>query len=185
LVDWVDWVIGDLLLASCLLIFHMYPFFVYGTLIPGQVNDFYWGDCVEKTARAVFPGGRLYDMGSFPMLIEGGDKLVTGQVMYPRADLGVKAYKLLVQRLDSLENYDPNDMDTSPYYRVLRTVYEQDARPVNAWVYLGRPIFTDGRPLIPGGDWVKYSVELQSYISDWWRKQKQGLLFGENKRDGE
>jgi gamma-glutamylcyclotransferase (GGCT)/AIG2-like uncharacterized protein YtfP len=119
-------------------------------------------------------------MGAFPMLLAGGDSPVTGQVVYPRTDLSDEDYQLLVQRLDKLENYKPEDVDNSPYYRVLRTVMLTDDEPVTAWVYLGRPIFTKGRPLIPGGDWVSYSAQTLGPISAWWQERGENLLFGDN-----
>lgn len=158
----------------------VYPFFVYGTLMVGQPNDFLWEACIGSVKSAVFRNGRLYDMGSFPMLTEGSGKKVMGQVMYPHTDLSVKAYDLLVQRLDNLENYDPEDMDNSPYYRVLRTVFIENTQPVTAWVYLGRPQYTAGRPLINSGSWADYSTDNASHIALWWEKRRPNLLFGEN-----
>ncbi|MFZ0544354.1 MAG: gamma-glutamylcyclotransferase family protein, partial [Candidatus Promineifilaceae bacterium] len=133
-----------------------YPFFVYGTLIPGQPNDFYWEDCIGETKSAVFPNGRLFDMGSFPMLIERGRESVIGQVMVPHSNLDANTYQLLVQRLDNLENYNPENVEDSPYYRALRTVFIQETQPTTAWVYLGRPKYTQGRTFIRGGNWVEY-----------------------------
>jgi gamma-glutamylcyclotransferase (GGCT)/AIG2-like uncharacterized protein YtfP len=158
-----------------------YPFFVYGTLIPGQPNDYYWQDCIGEMEEAILSNGRLFDMGSFPMLLEGGDKPVTGRIMYPKRELKDEDYQLLVQRLDSLENYNPDDVDNSPYYRVLRTVHLIDNEPETAWVYLGRPIYTQGRPLIPDGDWVNYSANGSDPISVWWQEREQDLLFGGDK----
>jgi gamma-glutamylcyclotransferase (GGCT)/AIG2-like uncharacterized protein YtfP len=157
-----------------------YPFFVYGTLIPGQPNDFYWEDCIGDVKPAVLPNGRLYDLGSFPMLLEGGDRPVIGQIMVPRPGLSGDSYKLLVERLDSLENYNPEDIDNSPYYRVLRTVFGQDNQPITAWLYLGRPKFTQDRPLIPGGDWAKHSANAATPIADWWQERGEALLFSED-----
>jgi gamma-glutamylcyclotransferase (GGCT)/AIG2-like uncharacterized protein YtfP len=159
-----------------------YPFFVYGTLIKGQPNDFYWQDCIESAEPAYFPNGRLFDMGSFPMLIENGGTRIKGQVMYPCQELSVESYQLLVQRLDTLENYDPDDVENSPYYRLLKTVFAKGSQPVIAWVYLGRPSYTIGRPTIPGGDWVSHSAEGQTSISTWWQDRGQDLLFGTNDR---
>jgi gamma-glutamylcyclotransferase (GGCT)/AIG2-like uncharacterized protein YtfP len=153
------------------------PFFVDGTLIMGQPNDFYWEDCVATAVPAHFPNGRLFDMGSFPMLLEGGAMRVQGQLMYPDKELSDEDYQLLVQRLDTLENYNSDDVDNSPYYRVLATVFLNDNQPVTAWVYLGRPIYTEGRPLIDSGDWVSYSAEGQSHIAGWWEERGLGLLF--------
>lgn len=155
-----------------------YPFFVYGTLIPGQPNDFYWQGCIGATKKAIFRGGRLFDMGSFPMLIEGGENEVMGHIMYPKKKLSNDEYQLLVQRLDTLENYDPENIDESPYFRVLRPVLIQDSQPVQTWVYIGRHSYTEGRPIIPSGDWVKYSASSQTHISIWWKEHGQDLFLG-------
>jgi gamma-glutamylcyclotransferase (GGCT)/AIG2-like uncharacterized protein YtfP len=160
-----------------------YPFFVYGTLMPGQPNDHLWEDCIGRAERGLFRNGRLYDMESFPMLIEGSGKMVEGQVMYPHPDLSVKAYELLVQRLDNLENHNPEDIDNSPYYRVLRTIFVQDHQTVTAWVYLGRPPYTKGRPLINNGSWANHSAHNHAPIAIWWEKHGQASLFNKNSND--
>jgi gamma-glutamylcyclotransferase (GGCT)/AIG2-like uncharacterized protein YtfP len=156
-----------------------YPFFVYGTLILGQPNDFYWEDCIETALEAAFPNGRLFDMGTFPMLLEGDGGLVKGQIMIPFSDLNDQTYQLLVQRLDTLENYNPDDVANSPYYRVLRQVFLPDNQPLMAWVYLGRPTYTKGRSLISDGDWVNHSHSTQSHMLDWWAKHGYELFDGE------
>ncbi len=154
----------------------MYPFFVYGTLISGQPNDFYWEDCIGTAEPAYFPNGRLFDMGSFPMLLEGDGGQIQGQLMVPVKGLSEDKYQLLVQRLDRLENYDPEDVDNSPYYRVLRTVFLENDQSVLAWVYLGRPSYTVGRPKISSGDWVSHSTSNQSHMLDWWQKHGHELF---------
>jgi gamma-glutamylcyclotransferase (GGCT)/AIG2-like uncharacterized protein YtfP len=154
-----------------------YPFFVYGTLIPGQPNDYLWEDCIEKAEQGVLVGGRLFDMGSFPMLIDGGWETVAGKLMFPYKELPDEDYQLLVQRLDTLENYDPENVEDSPYYRVLRSVLVGNDKPITAWVYLGRPQYTDRRPLITNGNWIEYSANVHSHIATWWEEHGQGLLF--------
>jgi gamma-glutamylcyclotransferase (GGCT)/AIG2-like uncharacterized protein YtfP len=154
-----------------------YPFFVYGTLIPGQPNDYLWEDCIEKVGQGILVGGRLFDMGSFPMLIEGGRETVAGKVMFPYKELPEEDYQLLVQRLDTLENYDPENIEDSPYYRVLRSVLVGNGKTVTAWVYLGRPQYTERRPLITNGNWIAYSANVHSRIANWWEEHGQGLLF--------
>lgn len=156
-----------------------HPFFVYGTLLSGQPNDFYWEDFIGTAEPAFFPNGRLFDMGSFPMLLEGGDSPIQGEVVYPVEDLDQATYQLLVQRLDTLENYDPNNIENSPYYRVLRRVYLKDNKPVTAWVYLGRPKYTTERPIIEDGDWAGHSTNFQSHMLDWWATHGHEL-FGKD-----
>ena len=155
-----------------------HPFFVYGTLIPGQPNEHFWEDCLGSAEPAHLPNGRLYDMGAFPMLLEGGRNSVQGQIIFPKNNLPIEKYQLLVQRLDNLENYDPDEIETSPYYRVLREVFTKNNTPVTAWVYLGREAYTAGQPIIKSGDWVQYSTSAQSEMAQWWQTRGQELLFG-------
>jgi gamma-glutamylcyclotransferase (GGCT)/AIG2-like uncharacterized protein YtfP len=160
-----------------------YPFFVYGTLILGQPNDHYWEDCAGTAEPATLPNGRLYDMGTFPMLLEEGQTAVQGQLVNPARGLTIEKYQLLVQRLDNLENYNPDEIETSPYYRVLREVFTNDNTPVTAWVYLGRQAFTAGRPIISSGSWVQHSATAQSEMVQWWQTRGQKLLFGTQQKD--
>lgn len=117
------------------------------------------------------------------MLLEGGRNPVQGQLVTPARNLPLKKYQLLVQRLDILENYDPDEIETSPYYRVLREVLTNDNTPVKAWVYLGRKAYTTGRPIIESGDWVQYSTAAQSEMIEWWLSRGQDLLFGPIKKE--
>lgn len=57
------------------------PFFVYGTLIPGQPNDHLWQGAIGSLEAAVFDNGRLYDMGFYPMLVEGRAGMVKGKLI--------------------------------------------------------------------------------------------------------
>ena len=54
------------------------PFFVYGTLLPGQPNAHLWGDGIVAQQNATLANGRLYDLGAFPMLVEEGEEKVVG-----------------------------------------------------------------------------------------------------------
>ena len=45
------------------------PFFVYGTLLPGQPNDDLWGDGIAQVETAVLDDSHIYDMGYYPMLV--------------------------------------------------------------------------------------------------------------------
>lgn len=123
----------------------MYPFFVYGTLLPGQPNTVLWQRCVERVEEAVLENGRLYSLGHFPMLIEAEGGAVKGVLLTVRA----AAYKQVLVRFDWLE--------AGAYRRVLRRVLTENGRLAEAWTYVGWPEYVVGRPLIANGDWRNYT----------------------------
>ncbi|HRQ37228.1 MAG TPA: gamma-glutamylcyclotransferase [Chloroflexota bacterium] len=128
------------------------PFFVYGSLLPGQVNAGLWGKDVLAQTPAVLPYGRLYSLGDYPVLIENGEGPVKGMVMTTRPD----AYTALLSRLDALEAYNPAAPEESEYLRVIREARSGDGIAVPAWVYIGPASFTPHLPLVPDGDWPAY-----------------------------
>jgi gamma-glutamylcyclotransferase (GGCT)/AIG2-like uncharacterized protein YtfP len=90
------------------------PFFVYGTLLPDQPNFCVWGEDIAHMEPATFYGGRLYDMGFYPMLIAAeADTAVHGQLITPHP----AQYEAVCQRLDELEGYDPDQPESSDYQR--------------------------------------------------------------------
>ncbi len=147
------------------------PFFVYGTLRPGQPNAYLWGDSILKMETAWFENGRLYDCGPYPMLVEETTALpVQGQLMTPHPD----QYNDLLERIDMLERFDPTRPQEATYRRLQRQVLvgsrdEPTKRTVWAWVYVGRAEFVTNLPPIPSGDWVTYAVARQRRMKDWWR----------------
>lgn len=126
----------------------MYPFFVYGTLLPGQPNAGLWVGCVERVEGAVLENGRLYSLARYPMLVEGGGGFVQGALLTMQAAM----YDQVLARFDWLEG--------KAYRRLLRRVLVENGRWTEAWVYLGQPSYVVGRPLIVNGDWRDY-VETQ------------------------
>ena len=107
------------------------PFFVYGTLLPDQPNFFVWGEDIARMEPATFYGGRLYDMGFYPMLIAAeADTAVSGQLITPHP----AQYEAVCQRLDELEGYDPEQPELSDYQRRQVEVVVSDGRSQHAWV---------------------------------------------------
>ncbi|HSH02167.1 MAG TPA: gamma-glutamylcyclotransferase family protein [Anaerolineae bacterium] len=140
------------------------PFFVYGTLIPGQPNAYLWGEGIERMARAEVANGRLFDMGHFPMLLLGEGGPIQGVVLWLKADM----YGAIVPRIDALEQYDP-ERDDNVYERVVcRARLAETGEEVAAWLYLGVAAHTVGRGLIPGGDWVGYAEGEKAGLQAWW-----------------
>jgi gamma-glutamylcyclotransferase (GGCT)/AIG2-like uncharacterized protein YtfP len=141
------------------------PFFVYGTLLPGQPNAVLWGEAIEAQEKARLTGGCLYDMGSYPMLIEEGNTSVFGIVNV----VSEAAYESVLARMDRLEGYDPKQPDETWYRRVAREVVLANGRSLKAWVYVGHPTAVRGMKPIPGGDWAAYTAQTFQDVEQWWQ----------------
>lgn len=139
------------------------PLFVYGTLLPGQPNAQLLAGAVVRSQPATFNGGRLFDMGAYPMLIEQDASPVVGRLLHLKRPL----YHETVARLDALEGYDPTAPDTSRYRRLQRTVLV-DGVAISCWLYLGSAEHTQGANLIPSGDWAAHSAGKLGDMNQWW-----------------
>lgn len=144
----------------------MLPFFVYGTLLPGQPNYGLWADAVCSEEAAWMSDGRLYDVGNYPMFVEtkGEGELVRGRLIM----VDPAQYGAVLARLDWLEGYDPIRPEQSEYVRTARTAYLPDDRTTQAWVYLGKMQYVSALPKIPDGDWLNYVQNKQETIDRWW-----------------
>ena len=110
------------------------PFFVYGTLIPGQPNEHLWGQAIETAETAVFDNSQLYDMEYYPMLVEQRSGSVFGKLITVKDQL----YLDTLVRLDALEGFIPDQPLESTYRRVKRDVTTSAGRTAVSWVYVGR-----------------------------------------------
>ncbi|MCP4427555.1 MAG: gamma-glutamylcyclotransferase, partial [Chloroflexi bacterium] len=100
------------------------PFFVYGTLLSGQPNAVLWQRDGVSAGAALFPNGRLYDMGGYPMLVEGEGGLVKGEIVaVPDGH-----YTAVLARLDALEGYNPTQPQAPGYRRLARKAVLTDSR---------------------------------------------------------
>ncbi|MFC9944212.1 gamma-glutamylcyclotransferase family protein [Streptomyces pratensis] len=144
------------------------PFFVYGTLLPGEPNhDRFLRGRTREERPAVLPGALLYEGPGYPYAIEGH-----GTVHGALITAAPGAYAELLRLLDDLEQYLGPDHPRNLYERVARPVVPvpppgnpgrgagglRSAEPVRAWVYLAatavtRSLRTGGTP-VPGGDWL-------------------------------
>ncbi|MGW0783423.1 gamma-glutamylcyclotransferase family protein [Streptomyces sp. NPDC002913] len=139
------------------------PFFVYGTLLPGEHNhDRFLRGRTREERPAVLPDALLYEGPGYPYAVEGHGT-VHGSLV--TAEPG--AYAELLGLLDDLEQYLGPDHPRNLYERVARPVLPVRAapgagagtpEPVRAWVYLAatavaRSLRTGGTP-VPGGDWL-------------------------------
>ncbi|MGP4011069.1 gamma-glutamylcyclotransferase family protein [Streptomyces sp. 4N124] len=131
------------------------PFFVYGTLRPGEPNhDLFLRGRTEAEEPARLTGALLYDGPGYPYAVEDvGGRFVCGELVTARPE----AYGELLAALDQLEEYAPGD-PRNLYERVVRDVTrEADGTAVCAWVYVAAPavavrLRARGK-LIEGGDW--------------------------------
>ncbi|GAA2394421.1 gamma-glutamylcyclotransferase [Streptomyces coeruleofuscus] len=131
------------------------PFFVYGTLRPGEVNhDLFLRGRTRSEVPGRLSGAVLYEGPGYPYAVEEPDGgVVCGELVTAHPE----TYAELLAELDRLEDYVPGD-PRSLYERVERKVVrEVDGAAVRAWVYIAAPavaarLRTRGRP-IAGGDW--------------------------------
>jgi gamma-glutamylcyclotransferase (GGCT)/AIG2-like uncharacterized protein YtfP len=146
------------------------PFFVYGTLLPGQPNYDLWSEDIADQVPAIFPDGRLFDLGAYPMLLEGEGSPVTGQMI----TIKHSEYAQVLLRLDTLEGYDPENPEASDYRRYNRVIHLVDGRALKAWVYLGKRSAVADAALIESGDWVAHMSDKSEEIFDWWTLYRIG-----------
>ncbi|MFJ8590445.1 gamma-glutamylcyclotransferase family protein [Streptomyces sp. NPDC093598] len=131
------------------------PFFVYGTLRPGQVNhDLLLRGRTRSEEPARLADAVLYQGPGYPYAVEErGGGPVTGELVTALPE----AYEELLAELDRLEEYVPGD-PRSLYLRVERKVVrEADGAAARAWVYVAAPAVATrlrarGR-VIASGDW--------------------------------
>ncbi|MFG2720956.1 gamma-glutamylcyclotransferase family protein [Streptomyces sp. NPDC048416] len=129
------------------------PFFVYGTLRPGQRHHrrFLHGRTVSERP-ALLSGAVLYDGPGYPYALAG-----VGTVTGALIETGPARHLELRAELDELEEYYGPGHPRNLYDRVACEV-AVDGRRVRSWVYLAAPrlareLLACGTP-IPGGDWL-------------------------------
>ncbi|MEU4462446.1 gamma-glutamylcyclotransferase family protein [Streptomyces sp. NPDC024017] len=131
------------------------PFFVYGTLRPGEVNhDLFLRGRTRSEEPGRLADAVLYEGPGYPYAVEEPDGgVISGELISALPE----AYEGLLAELDRLEEYVPGD-PRSLYVRVERKVVrEADGAVVRAWVYVAAPAVATrlrarGRA-IAGGDW--------------------------------
>ncbi|MEU8704859.1 gamma-glutamylcyclotransferase family protein [Streptomyces sp. NPDC048565] len=160
------------------------PFFVYGTLLPGEPNhDRFLRGRTQEERPALLPGALLYEGPGYPYAIEGH-----GTVRGALVTAAPGAYAELLAMLDGLEQYLGPDHPRNLYERVARRAVpvtpdapvgpEADLSggprtgasggpgkapsgrggSVRAWVYLAAaPVARSlraGGTPVPNGDWL-------------------------------
>lgn len=141
------------------------PFFVYGTLLPDQPNFFLWGSDIVHMEPATLLGGRLHDMGYYPMLVTAvPNETVQGMVI----TVEPAHYEAVRQRLDELEGYDPENPEASGYQRRVVEIILANGRSLKAWVYLGNIELVQDKPIVADGNWATFAANNQPELQEWW-----------------
>lgn len=92
--------------------------------------------------------GRLVDLGAYPGLVRGSDRVV-GE-FYDLVDARA------IETLDAFEDFDPTAPSTSLYLRCFVELMEPDSQ--HAWVYFyNGPVETTD--IVDSGDWRRYIAE--------------------------
>ncbi|MCT9141474.1 gamma-glutamylcyclotransferase family protein, partial [Streptomyces violarus] len=116
------------------------PFFVYGTLRPGEVNhDLFLRGRTRSEEPGRLADAVLYAGPGYPYAVEepGGGE-VNGELVTALPE----SYGALLAELDRLEDYVPGD-PRSLYVRVERKIVRNaDGAAVRAWVYVAGPAVT-------------------------------------------
>lgn len=141
-----------------------FPFFVYGTLLPGQPNFELWQDAILAMKPARFVGAALYDLDWYPMLVELPGNQVTGLLITVEPAL----YSDVLAQLDFLEGHDPDDPTAGEYQRQLRIVTLSGGSHSVAWVYVGRLEPVNGRPRLDT-NWIDHARRQQPQLAAWWQ----------------
>ncbi|MFD8521003.1 gamma-glutamylcyclotransferase family protein [Streptomyces capillispiralis] len=130
------------------------PFFVYGTLRPGERNhDRFLRGRTLREEPGRLRDAVLYEGPGYPYAVEETGSVVGGELVTALPE----AYAGLLAELDRLEEYVPGD-PSNLYERVAgEVVRDADGTAVRAWVYLAAPsvagrLRARGRR-IAGGRW--------------------------------
>ncbi|MFI2349580.1 gamma-glutamylcyclotransferase family protein [Streptomyces sp. NPDC019443] len=131
------------------------PFFVYGTLRPGECNhDLFLHGRTATEEPGLLAGAVLYEGPGYPYaVLDAGGGTVAGELVTAAPG----GYGELLAVLDHLEEYIAPGHPRNLYERVVRDVLRPDGTAVRAWVYVAAPgpageLRAKGTR-IRGGDW--------------------------------
>lgn len=132
------------------------PFFVYGTLRPGESNYLKLLAGIDlEHEPATLDGVVLHNGPGYPYMYRHSSGIVTGDLLY--LDRRPQRYAAELQRLDELEGYDPlaHGQPTNHYDRHLVTVTDSDGTEIQAWAYFaGVANRQENYERIESGDWL-------------------------------
>ncbi len=134
------------------------PFFVYGTLRPGEVNhELFLRGRTASEEPATLQDAVLYDGPGYPYAVHRPGATIVGELITAAPG----GYRALLAALDRLEEYEGPGRPGNVYDRIAREALRPDGTSVRAWVYLASPLIAgDLRARgteIPGGDWFNRS----------------------------
>jgi gamma-glutamylcyclotransferase (GGCT)/AIG2-like uncharacterized protein YtfP len=124
--------------------------FFYGTLMSGfeRLGRSRIDAMLEPVGRG-WINGALFDLGIYPAAIPAADSRVRGEVHRMIASAPV------LEALDDIEGYRPDEPDTSLYRRVEAPVTLDDGETATAWVYFyNAPLGRAQR--VPSGDYLQH-----------------------------
>ncbi|MFJ8014057.1 gamma-glutamylcyclotransferase family protein [Streptomyces sp. NPDC096339] len=130
------------------------PFFVYGTLRPGEVNhDLFLRGRTASEEPARLPDTALYDGPGYPYAVQRRGSAVVGELITAAPG----AYGELLAALDHLEEYRGPGLPGNVYDRIACEAVRPDGTAVRAWVYVAAPPvarrLAESGTEIPTGDW--------------------------------
>lgn len=127
------------------------PFFLYGTLLPGECNHGLLRGRSRSWTPAELPGALLFDGPGHPYAVTdpGGSAVVRGEL----AEVPAESYEEVLAALDRLEEYVPG----GNLYERRPARVRGERGEATAWTYLAgerltRELRLSGR-LIASGDW--------------------------------
>lgn len=118
--------------------------FVYGTLRQGESNDITLLSPEPQFMGHARVNGKLYHLGRYPGIILGGTDWVVGEVWGISAALELK--------LDEIEMLYPTATDE---YLKRQMPVLCNGNAIDCIVYEINPSYTEGKPRIEHGDWVR------------------------------
>ncbi|MFN2106585.1 MAG: gamma-glutamylcyclotransferase family protein [Candidatus Promineifilaceae bacterium] len=128
------------------------PFFVYGTLLPGQPNAFLWQDTIRALEYAQISDCCLYDLRQFPVMVNQKGYTVHGLLVW----VADEHFSHVLEDLDFFEGFHPGRPQKSNFRRVKVQAAARDGRTVIAWAYMGHKRHVQGHLIIESGDWAQH-----------------------------
>lgn len=120
------------------------PIFVYGTLKRGEIRERCW----PRRPRRVEPAstrGFLYDMGPYPAMVEGTDRVLGELWSVAEEDL-IETLRVL----DEIEGYGTDNVNL--YVRVIVDCETLEGRRVLAYTYYYAAAISSHRRVLCGAD---------------------------------
>ena len=132
------------------------PFFVYGTLRPGEGNYSYLLEGRTLTEEtATLDGAKMFDYsGSFPFVVasDNVDDVVVGTLI----SVSDADFPTILLSLDRLEGYSESRPEDGMYRREVKTMTTENGQSVPAYVYIcghRMQAQVEEYPRVTSGDW--------------------------------